>query len=87
MKLMRRFHFVVGLVSLLAAIGMLWIALSQNPQQEFYGSELGVDWISLFAIGACTLVASFLLLCAPLWLALGITRIFQKCFGNRHPSS
>ncbi|PTT93353.1 hypothetical protein DBR42_00130 [Pelomonas sp. HMWF004] len=56
-----------GLAALLAS-GFLWIALSHNPQQEFYGSELGVNWEGVATLWGMACAASFAILAALAWV-------------------
>jgi len=80
--LKRALLIAAGLAMLFASY-MLWIALSHNPQYEFYGSELGVNWEGIATLWGMSFIAAFAILVivffiVPL-LVMGIIRI---CLGD-----
>jgi hypothetical protein len=68
-SLIRIFLIAVGLAFLIAC-GVLWIALSHNAQQEFYGSELGVDWQGIATLWGMSFGLAFGILAALLLMGM-----------------
>ena len=60
----RLVYLAISLFSLIFAGSVLWIALEHNPQYEFYGSELGTDWVAITTL----FVTYFFLSFSPLFL-------------------
>jgi len=50
MSAMRWALCVALALSMLFASTILWIALSENSQEEFYGSEFGTQWVYIFTL-------------------------------------
>ena len=53
------FLTAASLAALFASI-VLWIGLEHNPQGEFYGSELGINWEGIFSLWSIPFVAAFI---------------------------
>ena len=66
----RRRPMVIAAISIGIASGALWIALSHNPQGEFYGSELGLNWTGILTLWGVTFIATFALLSILTWMAI-----------------
>ncbi len=80
MKSMRRALLIAAGVAALVACGVLWIALSHNPQQEFYGSELGVNWGGVTTLCGASFAVAFTILAALAWV---ITKVAQAMAGSK----
>jgi hypothetical protein len=80
-SLCRVFLITVGLAFLIAC-GVLWIALSHNPQQEFYGSELGVDWEGIATLWGMSFGLAFAIFTALLFMSKMVTQSFTHRRAN-----
>ncbi len=76
MKSLGRLLLIAAGVAFLIACGVLWIALSHNTQQEFYGSELGVDWEGIATLWGTSFGLAFAVLAALLFVSKKVTRSF-----------
>jgi uncharacterized membrane protein YbhN (UPF0104 family) len=65
--LKRALPITLGLAMLFACC-VLAIALSHNPQQEFYGSELGINWAVIATLWGASFVAAFAVLAVLVWM-------------------
>ena len=62
------FLTAASLAAVFASI-MLWIGLEHNPQGEFYGSELGINWEGIFSLWSISFGAVFIAT-FPIFVAL-----------------
>lgn len=46
-------------LAVLFASTVLWIALRENSQQEFYGSELGIAWWDILSLWCIAFAEAF----------------------------
>lgn len=65
-------YLTAAIISVLFASSVLWVACIHNPQQEFYGSELGVNWAGLIVLWIASFGLIFITLCLVVWLILKI---------------
>lgn len=75
MRIKSRGCLAVCLASLAFAAGVLWVALEHNPQGEFYGSELGIDWPAILFLFFIYFLLAFLSLFSLAWL---VGRVLSK---------
>ena len=71
---MKRALPIIAGLAVLFACGVLWIALSHNPQQEFYGSELGVNWEGIVTLWGMSFVVVFAILAVLAWVIMKVTQ-------------
>lgn len=83
MKLKRNILLGVVLASLAIASCILWIALDHNPQGEFYGSELGVNWRGIALLWVGTFAIVLIILGGLAWGLLGLGLAIVRRAGNR----
>jgi ABC-type Mn2+/Zn2+ transport system permease subunit len=87
-KKLKRVLLIAAGLAVLFACGVLWIALSHNPQQEFYGSEIGVNWRGIVTLWGMSFVVAFAILVVS---TSGVVRVFRylaaKKRGNQVDSS
>ena len=60
------------------ACGVLWIALSHNPQGEFYGSELGVNWSGIIALWYIYFAVGLVTFAVLAWVIIKMVQILTK---------
>lgn len=67
MKPLRHALLIAGGVAAPFACLVLWVALSHNPQQEFYGSEFGVNWEGIAVLWCASFTLVFVVIASLLW--------------------
>jgi hypothetical protein len=78
MKSMSRILLVAVGLAFLIACGVLWIALLHNTQQEFYGSELGVDWEGIAVLWGAAFGLAFAILAALLLMGKNVVQSLAR---------
>ena len=80
MKIPKYTWLIAAGLAVLFASGVLWIALSHNPQGEFYGSEFGVNWKGIIALWCLFSAVGFAIFEILIWgvivLAWGAHRLW-----------
>lgn len=71
----RRVIMAIAAISIAIASGTLWIALSHNPQGEFCGSELSVNWTGILTLWGAAFLVAFALVAAVTWAIVKAWRV------------
>jgi len=82
MSAARRAFWLALALSVMFASAILWIALRENSQQEFYGSELGIAWWDIFSLWFMSFALAF---AGPalVLIAVKLAQIAKRRLGER----
>ena len=73
MKTLKYTWLIAISLAVLFACGVLWIALSHNPQGEFYDSEFGINWKGIIALWCVFFAVGFAISEILIWVLILLT--------------
>jgi phosphate/sulfate permease len=83
MKIGYRICSTIVVIAAVVASGLCWIALEHNPQQEFYGSELGVNWMGIVVLWLAPFIGSLLAFSVLAFVLRWLIRVAKSKEGTR----